>query len=78
MARGRISARRTAVGVTSWNTTRSTGRSPTAFRSASQLNTCQAIASPSRSGSVASTRISARASAFAMAPSVRAAALPVS
>ena len=78
ISRGRASAVRTAAGVTSWNATRCTGTSPTASRSVSQLRTCQAIASPSRSGSVASTRVSAFASAFATAASVRAARLPVS
>ena len=78
MSRGCASAVRTACRVTSWKATRCTGFSPSASRSRSQLTTCQGIASPSRSGSVASTRVSARRSAFAIAPSVRAARLPVS
>ena len=77
-SRGRASAVRTAAGVTSRKATRWTGFSPIASRSASQVSTCQAIASPSRSGSVASTRVSAPASARATAPSVRAAPRPVS
>ena len=76
--RGRDKAVRTAVGVTSWKATRWTGTSPMASRSVSHSSTCQAIASPSRSGSVASTRLSAFASAFATAASVRAARLPLS
>ena len=75
---GRASAVRTPAGVTSWKATRCTARSPTASCSRSQLSTFQAIALPSRSGSVASTRASARLSAFAIAPGVRAAPLPVS
>ena len=69
MARGRISASRTAARVTWWNTARSTGRPPIASRASSHSSTCQAIASPSRSGSVASTSASALPSARAIAPS---------
>ena len=56
MPRGRAIASRTASRVISWNATRRTGRSPSASRSRSQRSTCHAIASPSRSGSVARTR----------------------
>ena len=76
--RGLSSAARTASSVTSWKVARSTLLSPIASRSVSQSSTCQAIASPSRSGSVARTSPSAPASARAIAPSVRAAPRPVS
>ena len=78
MARGRISASRTAARVTSWNAARRTGRPPIASRASSQSSTCQAMASPSRSGSVASTSSSALPSARAIAPSVLCAPLPAS
>ena len=69
ISRGLAIAARTASAVTSWNTTRRTGLSPKAPRSRSQASTCQAMASPSRSGSVASTRLSASRSAAATARS---------
>ena len=75
--RGRSIAARTASFVTSWNATRRTGLPWSASFSCSQLSTCQAIASPSRSGSVASTSPSASASAAAILPMVCAALRPV-
>ena len=45
--------------MTSLNTTRSTGLSPISFFAFSNSNTCQLMASPSRSGSVARMSLSA-------------------
>ena len=78
MPRGRASASRTAPGVTSWKTARRTGFWPTAPLSLSQPSTCQAIASPSRSGSVARISPSPASSARAIALSARNARLPIS
>ena len=78
MARGRVIASRTASAVISWKTTRCTGLSPMAPRTRSQVRTSQAIASPSRSGSVARIRLSAVSSAAAIARSARTARLPAS
>ena len=76
MARGWAIARRTAAGVTSWNATRSTVWSTSAPRASSHPSTCHAMASPSRSGSVASTRAPAPARLARMRPSARAARRP--
>ena len=65
--RGRVIAFRTASCVTSWKTILCTGLSPMASRARSQVRICQAIASPSRSGSVAKIRLSAFSSATAIA-----------
>ena len=51
-ARGHAIASRSASGVISWKRTRSTGFSAIASLSPSQVSTCHAITSPSRSGSV--------------------------
>ena len=78
MPRGRVIASRTASCVISWKTTLCTGLSPIASRACSQVRTSQAIASPSRSGSVARIRLSAFSSAAAIACSARTARLPAS
>ena len=74
--RGRAIAARTPSAVISRKTTRSTGLSPSASFSRSQVSTCQAIASPSRSGSVARISPSESPSAARIAPSARAARRP--
>ena len=67
MSRGFFIASAMADGVMAWNTTRAMSLSasrPFSFRISS---TCQEMASPSRSGSVARMSFSAPLSAFAMA-----------